>query len=152
MNMCQQQNNKIINHTDTIDPWKHLNESLFHLNRCGAAEFANNFKKFLCNLDWRDIGNSEGLDHYGANIPDSVRDTFHCDHKEVLSKNVDEVSILCSEFYYNDSNIKDVLVDINPVQVLKNIRQKHSNWLVIDQLNINSLRNKFALLSGMIKD
>ena len=62
------------------------------------------------------------------------------------------MSILCSEFYYNDSNIKDVLVHINPVQVLKNIRQKHSNWLVIDQLNINSLRNKFALLSGMIKD
>ena len=100
MNMCQQQNNKIINHTDTIDPWKHLNESLFHLNRCGAAEFANNFKKFLCNLDWRDIGNSEGLDHYEANIPDSVRDTFHYDHNELLSENGDEVSILCSEELY----------------------------------------------------
>ena len=123
MNMCQQQNNKIINHTDTIDPWKHLNESLFHLNRCGAAEFANNFKKFLCNLDWRDIGNSEGLDHYEANIPDSVRDTFHCDHNEVLSENGDEVSILCSEYHYNDNNIKDDLVDIDPVKVLNNIHQ-----------------------------
>ena len=43
--MCQQQNIKIINHTDTINPSKHLNESLFHLNRYGGIEFADNFKK-----------------------------------------------------------------------------------------------------------
>ena len=38
------------------------------------------------------------------------------------------------------------------MKVLKNIRQKHSNWLVIAQLNINSIRNKFTSLSNMIKD
>ena len=27
-------------------------------------------KKKLCNLDLCDVGNSEGLDHYEANIPD----------------------------------------------------------------------------------
>ena len=97
INMCQQRNIKIINHTDTIDPSKHLNESLFRLNRYGAIEFANNFKKILCNLDWRDVGNSEGLDHYEVNIPHSVRDTFQYDHNEVLSENGNEVSILCSE-------------------------------------------------------
>ena len=74
--MCQQWNIKIINHTDTIDPSKHLNESLFHLNRYGTIEFAKNSKKILCNLDWRDVGNSEGLDHYEVNIPDSVRVRF----------------------------------------------------------------------------
>ena len=150
--MCQQRNIKIINHTVTIDPSKHLNESLFHLNRYRAIEFVNNFKKSLCNLDWRDVGNSEGLDHYEANIPDSARDMFHCDHNEVLSENEDEVSILCSEYYYNDINIKNDLVDIEPVKVLNNIRQNHFNRLVIAQLNINSLRNKFASLSTMIKD
>ena len=62
------------------------------------------------------------------------------------------MSILCSEYNYNDNNIKDDLVDIDPVKVLNNIRQKHSNRLVIAQLNINSLRNKFASLSTMIKD
>ena len=51
INMCQQRNIKIINHINTIDPSKHLNESLFHLNRYGAIEFVNNFKKGLCNLD-----------------------------------------------------------------------------------------------------
>ena len=94
INIGQQGNIKIINHTDTIDPSKHLSESLFRLSRYRAIEFADNFKKNLCNLDWRDVGNSEGLDHYEANIPDSVRDTFHCDHNEALSENVDKVSIL----------------------------------------------------------
>ena len=77
---------------------------------------------------------------------------FHCDHNEVLTENGDEVSILCSEYNYNHKNIKDDLGDIYPVKVLNNIRQKHSNRLVIAQLNINSLRNKFASLSTMIKD
>ena len=77
---------------------------------------------------------------------------FHCDHNEVLSENEDEVSILCYEYYYNDINIKNDLVDIEPVKVLNNIRQNHFNRLVIAQLNINSLRNKFASLSTMIKD
>ena len=38
------------------------------------------------------------------------------------------------------------------MKVLKNIRQKHSNRLVIAQLNINSIRNKFTSLPNMIKD
>ena len=62
------------------------------------------------------------------------------------------MSILCSEYNYNDNNIKDDLVDIDPVKVLNNIRQKHSNRLVIAQLNINSLRKEFASLPTMIKD
>ena len=62
------------------------------------------------------------------------------------------MSILCSEYNYNDNNIKDDLADIDPVKVWNNILQKHSNRLVIAQLNINSLRNKFASLSTMIKD
>ena len=47
INVCQQGNIKIINHTDTVDPSKHLNESLFPLNRYRAIEFANNFKIFM---------------------------------------------------------------------------------------------------------
>ena len=54
------------------------------------------------------------------------------------------MSILCYEYNYNDNNIKDNLVDIDPVKVLNNIDQKHSHRLVIAQLNINYLRNKFA--------
>ena len=97
-----------------IDPSKHLNESLFHLNRYGAIEFGNNFKEILCNLDLCDVGKIK----WGVRALWSKysRYTFHCDHNEVLSENGDEVSILCSEYYYNDSNIKDDLVDIDPVK------------------------------------
>ena len=69
INMCQQWNTEMINHTDTIDPSKHLNESHFHLNRYGTMEFAINFKKLLYNLDWFDVTNTEVLDHYEANNP-----------------------------------------------------------------------------------
>ena len=66
----------------------------------------------LCNLDWLDVGNTEELDHYEANIPDFVRDTFHYDYNVVFSENRDEVSIFCSEYNYNDNNIKGDLVKL----------------------------------------
>ena len=66
----------------------------------------------LCNLDWLDVGNTEELGHYEANIPDFVRDTFHYDHNVVFSENRDEVSIFCSEYSYNDNNIKGDLVEL----------------------------------------
>ena len=63
------------------------------------------------------------------------------------------MTALCSEYNYNDdNNIKDDLVDIDPVKVLNNICQKNSNRLVIAQLNISSPRKKFTLVSTMIKD
>ena len=50
--MCQQRNIKIISHTNTIDPAKHLNESQqLHLNKYGSIEFAKNFKNFLYKLN-----------------------------------------------------------------------------------------------------
>ena len=61
--------------------------------------------------------------------------------------------ILCSEYNCNDdNNIKDDLVDTDPVKVLSNIYLNHSNRLSIAQLEIIFFRNKFALLSTMIKD
>ena len=89
--MCQQRNILIINHTDTINISKQLNECLFHLNRCGAYECFKSFKKFSCNLHWRDVDNSGSLGHYEANIPEFVKDMFHCGHNEVLTENGNEV-------------------------------------------------------------
>ena len=40
----------------------------------------------------------------------------------------------------------------NPLKVLSNIRQKNSNRLIIAQLNINSIRNKFSFLANMINN
>ena len=130
--MCQQRNIVIINHTDTINISKQLNECLFHLNRCGAYECFKSFKKFSCNLHWRDVDNSGSLGHYEAIIPEFVKDMFHCGHNEVLTENGNEVSNLCSEYNNNDgNNIKDDLVGIDPAKVLNNFYQKHSSMLVI---------------------
>ena len=49
----------------------------------------------------------------------------------------------------------DNLIEIglrDPLKVLSDICQKNSNRLVVIQLKTNSLRNKFAPLSTMIKD
>ena len=50
INMCQERNINFINHTNTIDPKRHLNESHLHLNRYGTNEFTKNFANFLCNM------------------------------------------------------------------------------------------------------
>ena len=49
-NMCQQPNIKVISHTNTTDPAKHLNERKLYLNKYGTIEFAENFKNFLYKL------------------------------------------------------------------------------------------------------
>ena len=42
---------------------------------------------------------------------------------------------------YNESN-----------NLLKNVRLKNSNKVIIGHININSLRNKFELLTEMVRD
>ena len=51
MNMCHARNIGCINHSDTIDPEQHLNESNIHLNKYGNIEFSKNFTNFLYNLE-----------------------------------------------------------------------------------------------------
>ena len=52
----------------------------------------------------------------------------------------------------NDNTLSDDEKDINPLQILKNLKIKNLNRLVIGHLNINSLRNKFESLKLLIKD
>ena len=51
MNMCHARNIGCINHSDTIDPEQHLNESNIHLNKYGNIEFSKHFANFLYNLE-----------------------------------------------------------------------------------------------------
>ena len=149
INMCQQQNIKAISHTNTIDPAKHLNENKLHLNKYGTLEFATNFKNFLYNLNLHDLDNSEGFDEREASFANFVRNTLHSDHNENLSENGSEKSILFSEYDNNNDNknLTDNLIDsklLNPSKVLNDVHQMNSNRLLIAQLNINYLRNKFT--------
>ena len=83
------------------------------------------------------------------NSQDIVNDSLFSNHNEEQSEYENETSILTSE--YSDNNIV-AEVSLDPSQMLKDIRRKHCNRLIIAQLNINSLRTKFESLSFMIKD
>ena len=112
--MCLQRNIKIVSYTNTIDFLINLNESQIHLNKHGTIEFTKNFKKFLYNLNSRDLGNSEGFDQYEVNFPNFVRNMLHSDHNGNLNEKGSQESIIVSEYNnYNDSNdLIDNLTDI----------------------------------------
>ena len=82
INMCQQQNIKVVSHTNTIDLAKYLNESQFHLNKYETIEFVTTFKKFFYNLNWQDLDNSEGFEQYETNFPNFIRNTLHSDYNK----------------------------------------------------------------------
>ena len=50
-NMCGERDITFIDHTDTIDIERHLNESKVHLNKSGTIEFAKNVFEFLLQQD-----------------------------------------------------------------------------------------------------
>ena len=43
---------RFINHSDDIQPERHVNDSKIHLNRYGTIVFAKKFTKFLSDLYW----------------------------------------------------------------------------------------------------
>ena len=51
INMCGERDIAFIDHTDTIDTERHLNESKVHLNKSGTTEFAKNVFEFLLQQD-----------------------------------------------------------------------------------------------------
>ena len=56
--MCGEHDITFIDHTDTIDIERHLNESKVHLNKSGTIAFAKNIFKFLFQQDWYSADNS----------------------------------------------------------------------------------------------
>ena len=51
INMCSERNVTFIDHNDTTDTERHLNESKVHLNKFGTLEFAKNVCKVLLQQD-----------------------------------------------------------------------------------------------------
>lgn len=97
----------------------------------------------------QDIVSDSRFSNHNKDSQEIVSDSLFSNHNEELSEHKNETSVLTSD--YSDNNIVTV-VSLDLSQTLKNIHQKHCNRLIIRQLNINSLRNKFDSLSSMIKD
>ena len=69
-----------------------------------------------------------------------------------MSLNKNEVSVSSTKQMYINRGLelpgKNNLVPINE---LRQIRRKNSNWLIFAQLNINAIENKFDTLVELIK-
>ena len=105
-----------------IKPDFHLNQSKLHLNKKFDKIFVSNFRRYLNSLNWRE----------------SVRDELTVYLGKTKS----------FEYPNNKSaNYQSVRHNINE---LKNIRSKNVNNIIIAQININSTKNKFELLSHFV--
>ena len=106
--------------------------------------------KQLCLNSDIDIDNIEAYVHSEENFPSFDR------NMENSNEHRFNESILISE--YNDSSDNNNVVNFqenetdDPLKELNDIRLKNPNRLIVAQLNINSLRNKFTSLSTIIKD
>ena len=100
----------------------HLESKGLHLNPRGIARFAMNLKASIRKL-WTRYGNS-----------------VHTGYQYFSTKNY--LSANCNYTELND--------DTSDLDILKDLRCKNLNRVLIGHLNINSLRNKFEILVSSI--
>ena len=139
-----------IDHTDSINVADHVNDGNLHLNKYGKAVLAKDFTNFLGNMDWWDNDSGSNLSYC------EINHNYHLNQYEgFLNPNqiyLDELS----DSKLNEGNDVSVLSGNQSFNLLdesllcnndlKQIRLKNPNNLIIAQININSLRNKFDFL------
>ena len=151
VNMCKERNISYLDHIETISLDRHLNESNLHLNRYGTLEFAKKFSKYLCESDRWSFDDSS----ISKGIYDSEFDkNLYIGTVDIQTDVSDSIDVH-SENEYVCENEASIISNNEPLDSfanLNNVRQKNSSRLIIAQLNINSLRNKFDSFSQMVKD
>ena len=154
--MCAEQNIPYIDHTNSMLAENHRNESKLHFNRYGTIVFANSMSKFLSEYWWY---------HVSSNIDHLLQENFNKEWNSCLQlsdkENHKSITNHSRTIVLNDSDFEDeelFLLDqctsstltqklnLHPYSNIKNIRLKNSNKLIIAQLNISSLWNKFDSL------
>ena len=156
INMCSHRNIAYIDHSSSIQQ-NHINESKVHLNRYGTVVFANTFSKFLSEYYWWGHDNSNKI-HLVQDIysKESYLQESDKENQTRVSNSIETVSGVT--FESEESILLDQsalsTLDYEPIsdpfEKLKNTRLKNPNRLIIAQLNINSLRNKFDSLVRML--
>ena len=105
----------------------------------GKPKFAENFLYFLNNSYWLSPQDYFLEAHIHGNIEHTHSQLLNTKNCELISnKNI--LNANTSSEAKNENN------------VLKNLRLKDSNKVIIDHIKINSLRNKFELLAEMVGD
>ena len=100
----------------------HLGSKGLHLNPHGIARFAMNLKASIKKL-WTRYGNS-----------------VHTGYQHFTAKN----------YLFANCNYTEVNYGTSDSDILKDLRCKNLNRILISHLNINSLRNKFEILVSSI--
>ena len=82
VHMCAERSIPYIDHTNSIQPENHLNESKLHFNRYGTIAFANSISKFLSKYYWwcRDSSNFDYL--FQENFNKESKSFSQLSHKE----------------------------------------------------------------------
>ena len=82
VHMCAERNIPYIDHTNSIQPENHLNESKLHFNRYGTIAFANSISKFLYEYYWW-CHDSSNFDHlFQENFDKESKSFSQPSHKE----------------------------------------------------------------------
>ena len=157
--MCGERDITFIDHTDTIDIERHLNESKVHLNKSGTIEFAKNVCEFLLQQDWYSADNSgnAALVRKKSSTVSGVSNSI-LEHSHEVSQsdsfcNSGHKSVRGDQVFKKPHEIPSNLnrgTFPEPHKALENIRRKNINSLTFAQLNINSLRNKFESMQHII--
>ena len=121
-----------------------------HLNRYGTIVFSNTSSKFLSEYYWRDHDNSKEIhlvqDNYNKELKSYLQVLGKENQTSVsnLVETLNEVTFESEESTLKNESISDSFEE------RKNTRLKNPNKLIIAQLNIYSLCNKFESLVRML--
>ena len=147
--MCDGRNYRYIDHNDSIDVANHIGVGNLHLNRTGTVVLAKDFGNFLMNMDWWVNDNSSNLvglrnDHQDQHDGFFDLNEIYLDElRDPILNFGNDISTLSED--QNLSFIDEPFSQCN--DDLTKIRKKNLNRLIIGQININSLRNKFDFLA-----
>ena len=123
--MCDPEKLLFLSHSN-INPKTHLNKSKLHLNRNGYEKLGKNFVNFIRNnYTWLTKTNK----------------------KAKIDIGVSSASSTLNEKPEIDNEIVDHITNAD----LKSLRIRNLNKIVVDHLNINSIRNKFDFLAHQVK-
>ena len=161
INMCGEHDVTFLDHPDTIDTERHLNESKVHLNKSGTIEFAKNVYEFLLQQDWYNTNNNDNIALGSENSPTilGVSNSIpeHNIHDDVSQsdsfRNSGHKSVREDHIFKEPREIPSNLnrrASLEPRKALENIHRKNINRLIFAQLNINSLWSKFESLQHII--
>ena len=154
INMCCHRNIAYIDHSSSIQQ-NQINESKVHLNRYGTIVFANTFSKFLSEYYRWGHDNSNKIhlvqDIYNKELKSYLQESDKENQTSVSNsiETLNEVTFESEESVLSNQSTLSTLdyeSISDPFGKLKNTRLKNPNRLIIAQLNINSLRNKFDSL------